>query len=148
MSPCINEATSSWGTTKARGDSVTTSYLALRSLLNNKASLQAMFTFNEWMTSKYSESVDGMRIKQTVLSNSFWEWSADMVNALEPLHMVLRMIDYEKFPWIGFLYPKTRDAKQQIIDVMTIRKHLLTFRSLRIDRTTNGQAVYLSEVFI
>ncbi|KAK2659712.1 hypothetical protein Ddye_006245 [Dipteronia dyeriana] len=101
--------------------------------VDKKDKLRAMFTSNDWETCKWSKSVKGKTACSTVMSLSFWKGVNLCLRVFAPLVKVLRLVDRDRKPSMGFVYGELKQAKEEIKDVLKI---------IRIDeqaQTANGQ---------
>ncbi|KAK2352441.1 hypothetical protein QL285_096432 [Trifolium repens] len=88
-----------------------TSYLTLGCLNDHQQELVNMFKSNEWKTSKLSKTKDGIIVKNIVLSKLFWKNVLTCLRGAFPLVKVLRMVDSEEKPAMGYLYEEMDRAK-------------------------------------
>ncbi|XP_058727094.1 uncharacterized protein LOC131598519 [Vicia villosa] len=91
-----------------------TNFIALQSILSHKDSLRAMVTFKEWTTTTYSKDVKEKQFVEQVLDSSFWSKCADILKITEPLVRVLRTVDSEDKPAMGYLYRAMYKAIEEI----------------------------------
>ncbi|XP_019094719.1 PREDICTED: uncharacterized protein LOC104757728 [Camelina sativa] len=91
-----------------------TTFLTLQSLLENKEQVKFMFVSDEWDRCNESKYVKGRSSYYTCLSPAFWNGVERVVKVLEPLVKVLRMVDGEKKPSMGFVYGELVEAKRSI----------------------------------
>ncbi|OAY72272.1 hypothetical protein ACMD2_15166 [Ananas comosus] len=91
-----------------------TNFIALNSILQNKNELKFIFVSNEWQTSRYASTADGKSIEQIILSAEFWDYVKEIVDNVEPLCMILRLLDQKKIAQMGHAYYKLRMAKDNI----------------------------------
>jgi hypothetical protein len=91
-----------------------TSYLTLRCLYENKGSLIRMFTSDQWKTSKFASSRDGKSVEDVVLDKEFWKGIVICLKGANPLIKVLRMVDSDEKPTMGFIYEAMDGAKETI----------------------------------
>ncbi|XP_061339274.1 uncharacterized protein LOC133285964 [Gastrolobium bilobum] len=73
-----------------------------------------MFTSDEWSKSKTAKDPKGKRATDIVLSTSFWNDVVFCLKAMGPLVGVLRMVDNEKMPAMGYIYETMDKAKEAI----------------------------------
>ena len=73
-----------------------------------------MFASDEWQTSRYASTADGKSIEQIIMSTKFWDYVKEIVDIVEPLYVVLRLVDQKKIPQMGHVYYKLRMAKDNI----------------------------------
>jgi len=91
-----------------------TAYLTLGCLHELKASLLTMFNSDEWTTSKFGTSQEGKRIERVVLDSRFWKNVSTCLKATAPLMVVLRLVDSDVKPAMGFIYEEMDCAKEKI----------------------------------
>jgi len=90
-----------------------TTYLNLKSLLDNKKELERLFRENELNEMGYLKSDKGKNAVKTVRSETFWKNVDCALNFFEPLANVLRGMDSD-VPTMGFLHGCLLDAKKEI----------------------------------
>ncbi|OAY70615.1 hypothetical protein ACMD2_21314, partial [Ananas comosus] len=73
-----------------------TNFIALNSILQNKNGLKSMFASDDWQTSRYASTADGKSIEQIIMSAKFWDYVKEIVDIVEPLYVVLRLVDSGK----------------------------------------------------
>jgi hypothetical protein len=91
-----------------------TNFIALQSILSHKDALRAMVTSKEWTTTTYSKDIKAKQFVEHVLDSSFWSTCADIVKITEPLVRVLRIVDSEDKPAMGYLYRAMYKARDEI----------------------------------
>ncbi|KAK2654653.1 hypothetical protein Ddye_014509 [Dipteronia dyeriana] len=89
-------------------------FLTLQSLLEKKDKLRAMFTSTDWEKCKWSKSVKGKAAYNTILSTSFWNGVKYCLRVFSPLVWVLRLVDGDRKPSMGFVYGELKKAKEEI----------------------------------
>ncbi|XP_050387268.1 uncharacterized protein LOC126803514 [Argentina anserina] len=94
-----------------------TSSLTLQSLNNKKHLLRLLFASKEWEESKYSKTLKGKAVFATIMSMSFWNGVSLCLQVFEPLVKVLRLVDGDKRPSMGFLYGELQEARKEIKEV-------------------------------
>lgn len=52
--------------------------------------------------------------EQIIMSTKFWNYMKEIVDIVEPLYMVLRLVDQDKISQMGHVYYKPRMAKNNI----------------------------------
>ncbi|KAH1159190.1 hypothetical protein GYH30_031087 [Glycine max] len=92
-----------------------TSYLTLERLHKEKANIRKMFTFDEWTLNKLSKDPKGKEAEKVVLMLSFWNSVVYTLKVMTPLVKVLRLVDGEWKPAIGYIYEAMDKAKETII---------------------------------
>ncbi|KAH1253805.1 hypothetical protein GmHk_04G010378 [Glycine max] len=91
-----------------------TAYLTLACLHEMKASLMRLFSFEEWKKSKFGTSQEGRKVEDSVLDCRFWKNVSICLKATAPLMVVLRLVDSEQQPPMGFIYVEMDRAKERI----------------------------------
>ncbi|XP_055836281.1 uncharacterized protein LOC129904724 isoform X2 [Solanum dulcamara] len=91
-----------------------TAFLTLHSFYTQKKNLRTLFMSTEWNESVYAKETLGKDVARHIISPYFWN---DIVQALRvggPLVNVLRMVDGEKKPPMGYIYEAMDRAKESI----------------------------------
>ncbi|XP_038988520.1 uncharacterized protein LOC120112756 [Phoenix dactylifera] len=92
-------------------------YIALDILIEKKGALRQLFVSPEWQKSRYAQAgTEGRRMEDLVSRQSFWQRTNAIVKAIKPLYEVLRAVDSERYPQMGFLYHMMEKAKAQIME--------------------------------
>ncbi|PWA16752.1 hypothetical protein CTI12_AA630460 [Artemisia annua] len=73
-----------------------------------------MFCSEEWEKCKFSKTVKGKTVYAMVLSTAFWTGITTCLKVFAPLVKVLRMVDADWKPSMGFIYGELRKATQEI----------------------------------
>ncbi|GKF06209.1 hypothetical protein Tco_0036877, partial [Tanacetum coccineum] len=75
-----------------------------------------MFAFEKWMSSNFAKLEIGKNIESIVLNTSgFWGSVSTCLLVAIPLIKVLRMVDSDSTPAMGFIYQAMMKAKKEII---------------------------------
>lgn len=93
-------------------------FLTLQSLADKKSQLRFMFSSEEWEKCKFSKTVKGKTAYATVVSPSFWAGVSSCLKVFAPLVKVLRMVDADWKPSMGFIYGEIKKARKDIIDAL------------------------------
>ncbi|KAL0923847.1 hypothetical protein M5K25_004626 [Dendrobium thyrsiflorum] len=91
-----------------------TSYLTLQSILDVRQPLEAMFTSTQWLNSAWGKKPEGKEVRRHILNNKFWATVTYAILSTRPLVQVLRLVDAEKKPAMGFIYNAMDEAKELI----------------------------------
>ncbi|XP_019178097.1 PREDICTED: uncharacterized protein LOC109173320 [Ipomoea nil] len=89
-------------------------FLTLQNLADTKVELKTMFISNEWDECKFANTVKGKHAYYTVVSQAFWQGVALCLKVFAPLVNVLRIVDQDKKPSMGFVYGELIQAKEDI----------------------------------
>ncbi|XVF07012.1 hypothetical protein REPUB_Repub06bG0100900 [Reevesia pubescens] len=99
-----------------------TNFIALQSILAQKDAVRAMVTSKEWTTSAYSKDKNGRKFVDLVLDSTFWKECATIVKLTEPLVRVLRIVDADDRPAMGYLYEAIHRAREEMLKRFQRRK--------------------------
>ncbi|WJZ93156.1 hypothetical protein VitviT2T_012116 [Vitis vinifera] len=92
-----------------------TAFLTLQSLYKQKQALIAMFSSEKWCSSTWAKKVEGVKTRSTVLFDpNFWPHVAFCIKTTVPLVSVLREVDSEERPVMGYIYELMDSAKEKI----------------------------------
>ncbi|XP_042988710.1 uncharacterized protein LOC122316246 [Carya illinoinensis] len=92
-----------------------TNFLSIQWLLLFKKELRQIFTCDKWIASSHSKSIIGKEIAGIVLEDKeFWAQCQFIVKISEPLVRVLRLVDGDEKPAMGYLYDAMERAKENI----------------------------------
>lgn len=91
-----------------------TNFIALQSILAQKDPLREMVTSREWTLSAYAKESIGKRFVDDVLDSVFWKECAIIMQLTEPLVRVLRIVDSNEKPSMGYLYEAIHVAKSEM----------------------------------
>ncbi|XP_068498554.1 uncharacterized protein [Phaseolus vulgaris] len=83
-------------------------------LHENKGALIKMFTSDEWKSSKFAKTNDGKIVEEVVLDQNFWKNVIICLKGALPLIEVLRLVDSDQKPTMGFIYEAMDQAKEKI----------------------------------
>ncbi|XP_022866459.1 uncharacterized protein LOC111386236, partial [Olea europaea var. sylvestris] len=89
-----------------------TNFIALQSILIQKDPLRAMVTSRKWTLSAYAKESKEKRFVDDVLDPVFWKECATVVQLTEPFVCVLRIVDSDEKPSMGYLYKAIHVAKR------------------------------------
>ncbi|WOH08409.1 hypothetical protein DCAR_0727849 [Daucus carota subsp. sativus] len=93
-----------------------TAFLTLSRIRKQKANLFRMFTSQRWITSPYYKEPNGKKIASIVMMPSFWNSVVRSCKVAGPLVSVLRLVDGENRPPMGYIYEAMDRAKEAIAD--------------------------------
>ena len=86
----------------------------LHSVYRQKHNLRNMFTSEKWVTSKWAKETKGKRAADIILMSSFWNHVVYILKVMGPLVRVLRLVDNENKPAMGYIYEAMDRAKETI----------------------------------
>lgn len=105
-----------------------TAFLTLQSLIEKKSELRTMVASEEWNTCKHSKSAKGKAAYNIALSTSFWNGVSFCLKVFAPLIKVLRLVDGDNKPSMGFVYGELLRAREDI--KVTFNNQELHYRPL------------------
>ena len=73
-----------------------------------------MFGSNQWKSSRFAKIKDGKMVENYVLDSRFWKNIVTCLKGAYPLIKVLRMVDSDEKPAMGFIYEEMDRAKETI----------------------------------
>jgi len=73
-----------------------------------------MFTSKQWSTCRFARIEERKWIQICVLDNKFWHDVTICIKATYPLIKVLRLVDLDEKPAMGFIYKAMDQAKEKI----------------------------------
>ncbi|KAL6552146.1 hypothetical protein OROGR_008300 [Orobanche gracilis] len=91
-----------------------TAFLTLSRFQKQKKNLRNMFTSDIWTKSKFAKEVGGKQVVNIIMMPSFWNSVVYAVKVADPLIKVLRLVDGEKKPPMGYIYEAMDRAKEEI----------------------------------
>ncbi|KAL4198956.1 hypothetical protein AMTRI_Chr03g142580 [Amborella trichopoda] len=114
-----------------------TSFLTLRSLAKQKSALRTIFASELWSQSKWSMHKDGRKAEKIILNTSFWSQIIIALELARPLVRVLRLVDGDAKPVMGYIHEAMTRARTEIKDVLkddeSMRKAMLEIIDRRWD---------------
>jgi hypothetical protein len=91
-----------------------TTFLTLQRLYKQKHNLRRMFVSELWLNTKTAKETKAKRAYAIVLMTSFWNEVLYSIKAMGALVEVLRLVDNEKKPAMGYIYEAMDRAKESI----------------------------------
>ncbi|CAH1436343.1 unnamed protein product [Lactuca virosa] len=91
-----------------------TSFITLSQIHKQKGNLRKMILSKEWAESKWGKDDIRKKMKSYFMQNSFWRNIVYTVKLTRPLVKVLRMVDGETKPTMGYIYEAMDRAKEAI----------------------------------
>lgn len=91
-----------------------TSFITLAQFHKKKNNLRKMVTSQEWNASKWPKEAGGKKVASFLLQDNFWKNVVYGLKLAGPPVKVLRMVDGEKKPPMGYIYEAMDRAKETI----------------------------------
>ncbi|KAI3443934.1 hypothetical protein Pfo_000599 [Paulownia fortunei] len=101
-----------------------TTFIALKSILEHQHDLQAFFTSKTFKDSRYFKDKKASYVVAVVLDTRFWSDCAMIVGVVAPLIRLLRIMDTDRMPSIGYVYDGMYRAKKAIKNIFKNKKRL------------------------
>ncbi|XP_010445192.1 PREDICTED: uncharacterized protein LOC104727821 [Camelina sativa] len=89
-------------------------FLTLQSLVEKEESLKMMFASHQWKQCKWAKHAKGLAARNTTTSMEFWDGMEMCLKVFAPLVRVLRLVDGDQKPTMGFLHGELKEAKKEI----------------------------------
>nr|XP_009764923.1 PREDICTED: uncharacterized protein LOC104216547 [Nicotiana sylvestris] len=89
-----------------------TAFLASHRMYEQKSNLKKLFVSDEYTNSVYGREARGRESADIILSPSFWNNEVHALKIGDPLVKVLRLVDGEQRPSMGYLYEAIDRAKE------------------------------------
>ncbi|XP_042005556.1 uncharacterized protein LOC121754247 [Salvia splendens] len=99
-----------------------TSFITLRSIHNQRQNLRKMFTSDEWRNSQWYKEIPSKNATATVLNDNYWRHVVYALKLTGPLVRVLRMVDAERKPAMGYIYEAMDRCKEAISNAFNGRE--------------------------
>ena len=93
-------------------------FLTLNSILENKDQLRKMVVRSRWDSLRDVKSKKGKDATSIILNPTFWKDVKLTVSVFEPLFKVLRLVDGDVKPSMGFVYGELLKAKREIKEAL------------------------------
>ena len=77
--------------------------------------LRKMFTSSDWIESKWTKEQKGKNVANIIFMPYFWNTKVFFVWCQGPLVRVLRLVDCEKRPLMGYIYKALKKAEEMIV---------------------------------
>lgn len=91
-----------------------TNFVALQSIHKQKDALRTMVISKEWTTASFAKELKARKIVDLILDQQFWNDCASICNFSEPLGRVLRIVDNDERPAMGYLFGALHCAIEEI----------------------------------
>ncbi|KAH7690423.1 Ribonuclease H-like protein [Dioscorea alata] len=92
-----------------------TPFLTLKSIDESKLALRAMLALEEWARCPYSSKMEAKKVEVILLlDDKFWKSIKHYLKCASPLIKVLRLVDGDANPAMGYVYEAKDRAKEQI----------------------------------
>ncbi|XP_022003656.2 uncharacterized protein LOC110901115 [Helianthus annuus] len=114
-----------------------TQFYTIQSVHENRHHIQVLFVSEEWRKSSFSKTVAGKRVERIAGKTEFWDSIQLACQVLAPLVDVIRLVDTEEKPSMGYIYDAMVRAKEQITKNVTDVKLVHKIKSMIQARWTD-----------
>lgn len=92
-----------------------TSFLTLKRFQELKHPIRELFASREWAESTFASKSEGQEVEKIILSDvNFWKAVKYCLSCVVPIFKVLRLVDGDLKPAMGYIYEAMDRAKEQI----------------------------------
>ncbi|CAN7030175.1 unnamed protein product [Brassica rapa subsp. trilocularis] len=116
-----------------------TSFITMSQFHIQQSNLKKMVTSDDWNKSKWPREAGAKKLKQYILQESFWRNVSYALKLTGPLVKVLRMVDGDKKPAMGYIYAAMDRAKEAIARSFKMKQEKYENVFEIIDRRWNCQ---------
>lgn len=114
-------------------------FLTLQSLMEKNDQLQSMFVSTEWKKCKWANHPKGAAAFKTMTSMQFWNGVTMCLKVFGPLVKLLRLVDGDKKPTMGYLHGELIQAKKDIrVGLTNVERNIQPIMSI-IDQRVEGR---------
>ena len=97
-----------------------TQFYTIKSIFENRNSIQVLFVSEQWTKSDFAKKACGKRVERIVAKSDFWDNVFLACQVMAPLVDVVRLVDTEERPCMGYIYDAMDKAKEQIKKNLTV----------------------------
>ena len=116
-----------------------TTFIALKSLHDHKYDLQALVTSKFFADSRYSKDKKSTVVVSIILDQKFWNDCFIVVKLMAPLVCLLRIVDYDERPSMGYVYEGMYRTLLGIKKLFNYNKRLYKLYTNIIKQRWDGQ---------
>ncbi|CAN0881021.1 hypothetical protein LINGRAHAP2_LOCUS13977, partial [Linum grandiflorum] len=132
-----------------------TTFLTLNSIGKQRGDLEALMVSEFYRESALSKTEIGKTVKTTILDETFWEECSFIVDLTEPIIRLLRIVDSDEMPALGYVYEGYRRVEKVVMKVCGNSEiRALPYKAIlgrrwekNLDRTLIKAAYYLNPHF-
>ncbi|GAU51453.1 hypothetical protein TSUD_413500 [Trifolium subterraneum] len=99
-----------------------TTFITLKSMYDHKHDLQALMVDKHFTTHKLAKSVAGKTVSAIILDSKFWDDCFKIAKLMAPIIKLLRIVDGDEVPSMGYVYEGMRRAKNAIKEMFKKKK--------------------------
>ncbi|XP_023753458.2 uncharacterized protein LOC111901831 [Lactuca sativa] len=95
-----------------------TQFYTLQSVRENRHHLQVLFVSEQWRKSDFAKKARGKRVEKIVSKQSFWDGVYLACQIYAPLVDIVRLVNTEERPCMGYIYDAMSRAQDQISKIL------------------------------
>jgi hypothetical protein len=103
-----------------------TTFITLKSLYDRKSDLQALMVDRHFTSHKLAKSAAGKVVSDIILDSSFWNNCYMIAKIMGPIIKLLRIVDGDEQPSMGYVYDGMQRAKNAIKCMFRNKKRAYT----------------------
>ncbi|KAF7808217.1 uncharacterized protein G2W53_034960 [Senna tora] len=101
-----------------------TTFITLKSIHDHKHHLQALVTHDHFVKHRLAKTAAGKTFSDIVLDNKFWNDCLIVVKIVAPIVHLLRIVDADEKPSMGYVYEGMHRAKKAIKEMFKGKKEM------------------------
>ncbi|XP_039118856.1 uncharacterized protein LOC120254989 [Dioscorea cayenensis subsp. rotundata] len=110
-----------------------TTFITLKSIYDHKHDLQALVTDKYYTSHKLSKSPAGKKITSIILDAKFWEECLFMVKIAAPIIRLLRVVDADEKPSLGYVYEGMIRIRKAIMSIFKNKSTMHQYKKRSYD---------------
>ncbi|KAF7815169.1 hypothetical protein G2W53_029138 [Senna tora] len=111
-------------TVRPRVTRFATTFITLKSIHDHKHHLQALVTHDHFVKHRLAKTAVGKTFSDIVLDNKFWNDCLIVVKIVAPIVHLLRIVDADEKPSMGYVYEGMHMAKKAIKEMFKGKKEI------------------------
>lgn len=101
-----------------------TTFVTLKSLYDHKHDLQALAVDKHFTSHGLAKTVAGKAVNAIILDNKFWNDCLIIVTLVAPIIRLLKIVDVDEKPSLGYVYEGMQRAKNAIKEMFKGKEHM------------------------
>ncbi|KAK7293059.1 hypothetical protein RJT34_15920 [Clitoria ternatea] len=101
-----------------------TTFITLKNLYEHKHDLQALVVDKHFTSHRLARTPTGKVVSTIILDNKFWDGCLIMAKIVAPIIRLLRIVDGDEKPSMGYVYEGMQRAKNAVKEIFLNKVHL------------------------
>ncbi|CAN1156905.1 hypothetical protein LINPERHAP2_LOCUS21216 [Linum perenne] len=101
-----------------------TTFLTLDSIVRQRLDLESLMVDESYRESALGKSNNGVQVKEIIFDRAFWEECTSIVELTESLVKLLRIVDSDEKPALGYVYEGYRRVEDKIMSLCGLNAEL------------------------